>query len=54
MEPILFRVLLSCLLVWLICKTLDVLKVSDPPKWIIELVVVILAWVYIFVGWMIP
>lgn len=52
MEPILFRLLVGCLVLWLIDKGLTVFRVGDPPRWIIELVAFILVVLWILLGWM--
>lgn len=54
MEPLLFRLLVGCLALWLIDKGLAVFKVGDPPAWAIQLIAYILAVLYILLGWMIP
>lgn len=54
MEPIIFRALLACLLVWLIEKTLSAFKVGDPASTIVMIVAVIVAWLFVLIGWALP
>lgn len=54
MPELLIRLLIGCLVLWLIDKGLAVFKVGDPPAWVIQLIAFILAVLYILFGWMIP
>ncbi len=51
MEPLLYRLLVGCLVIWLMDQIIGVLKIGEPAAWVIKLVTVILAVVFILFGW---
>jgi hypothetical protein len=54
MPEFLIRLLIGCLVIWLVDKGLAVFRVGDPPKWVIELITFVLAVLYILFGWVVP
>ncbi len=51
LQPFMIRLLIGCLLVWLIDFTMGAFGVAELPRKIILIVTLILAWVYILFGW---
>lgn len=54
MEPLAVRFLIACLATWLIQQTLSAFRIPDPPAWVIMIIVIILAWLYVLFGWYLP
>jgi len=48
------RLLIACLCVWFIDQCLAKFKVSEPPARIVQIIVIILAIIFILVGWYLP
>lgn len=47
----LYRLLIGCLLVWLIDKTLTVFGVKESIRDVVMVIAVILAWAFALFGW---
>lgn len=54
MEPLLARLLIACLAVWFTDKVLEVFRVGEPARWVVQIIAVILGLLYIFLGWYLP
>lgn len=54
MPEFLIRLLVGCLVIWLVDQVLVKFGIGEPPARIIQIITIILALIYIVVGWAVP
>jgi len=53
-NPFLYRLLVGCLLIWLVDKALSVFEIPARIAKVIQIITIILALIWILLGWMLP